>query len=156
MKKLLNIGMISTFVFGLVFAVSPAEKAFALSYDGTNPITTGCSSDGVTKASKHIIDSNGYYLGTVYLKYSYKCQTSWAYMKLTNAAPIDAFGNATVYSYTSSVTKRTSYSCSSSGGNGRINHGQISCHSAQVYNGVGYKAYAFGAAGGGTAKTTWY
>lgn len=36
--------MVITLVFGLFFAIAPMNKALALSYDNTNPYSSGCAS----------------------------------------------------------------------------------------------------------------
>ncbi|MFJ7725353.1 DUF2690 domain-containing protein [Neobacillus sp. NPDC097160] len=157
MKKLLNIGMIFTFVFGLIFAVSPAEKAFALSYDGSNPVSTGCANDAVTKSYSYIVDRYDNVYGKAELKWSAKCRTSWGKINLYHAAPYDNgayYANANVYSYTSSGTYRKVYTCASGGGNGAIMKGQTSCYTAQVYNGAGYTAKAKGYVNWGIASGT--
>ncbi|MDR4950380.1 DUF2690 domain-containing protein [Neobacillus cucumis] len=160
-KKLLNIGMIVTLVVGLFFAITPINKAFALSYDGSNPVSTGRANDAVTKSYSYIRDSSGNIYGKVYLKWSERCKTSWGKINLYHAAPYDNgayYANAVVYSYTSSGTYRTRYTCGSSGGNGAIMKGQTSCYTAQVYNGAGYIAKAKGYINWGIASGTtgWY
>ncbi|WP_242486046.1 MULTISPECIES: DUF2690 domain-containing protein [unclassified Peribacillus] len=161
MKKLLNIVMIATLVVGLFFAITPINKAFALSYDGSNPVSTGCSKDAVTKSRSGIVDRDDNFYGIVELKWSAKCRTSWGKITLYRAAPYDNgayYANATVFSYTSSGTYRKRYNCADGGGNGVIMKGQTSCYTAQVYNGAGYKAYARGYINWGIASGTtgWY
>ncbi|GAA3313012.1 hypothetical protein GCM10020331_002160 [Ectobacillus funiculus] len=63
-------------IFGL-FNVAPMSKAFALSYDGSNPVSTGCANDAVTKSYSYISDSHDNVYGKVELKWSAKCKTSW-------------------------------------------------------------------------------
>lgn len=161
MKKVFNIGILFFLVFGLFLGVEPTSKAFALSYDGSNPVSTGCANDAVTKSYSYISDSYGNIYGKVELKWSEKCKTSWGKINLYHAAPYDNgayYANAVVYSYTSSGTYRTRYTCGSSGGNGAIMKGQTSCYTAQVYNGAGYIAKAKGYINWGIASGTtgWY
>ncbi|KRD81485.1 MULTISPECIES: DUF2690 domain-containing protein [Priestia] len=146
MKKVFNIGILFFLVFGLLLGVGPTG-ASALSYDGSDPVSTGCANDAVTKSYSYIGDSHDNIYGKVELKWSAKCKTSWGKIKLYHAAPYDNgayYANAVVYSYTSSGTYRTRYTCGSNGGNGAIMKGQTSCYTAQVYNGAGYKAKAKG------------
>ncbi|MGE7184446.1 DUF2690 domain-containing protein [Peribacillus sp. NPDC006672] len=131
--------------FSMVFAITPINKAFALSYDGSNPVSTGCAKDAVTKSYSGIVDRYDNVYGKVELKWSAKCRTSWGKITLYRAAPYDKgafYANANVYSYNSSGNYREVYTCAS--GNGAIMKGQTSCYTAQVYNGAGYTAKAKG------------
>ncbi|OIK16898.1 hypothetical protein BIV60_02425 [Bacillus sp. MUM 116] len=141
-----------------MFAVSPAEKAFALSYDGSNPVSTGCAKDAVTKSYSYIVDRYDNAYGKVELKWSAKCRTSWGKITLYHAAPYDKgsyYALATVWSYNSNgTTLRKSYNCADRGGNGVIMKGQTSCYTPQVYNGAGYIAKARGIINWGIASGT--
>ncbi|MFF2448292.1 DUF2690 domain-containing protein [Neobacillus sp. NPDC058068] len=161
MNKLLNIMMIATLVVGLFFAITPINKAFALSYDGSNPVSTGCAKDAVTKSYSGIADRYDNIYGKVELKWSAKCRTSWGKITLYRAAPYDKgsyYALATVWSYNSNGTLRTRYNCADRGGNGAIMKGQTSCYTPQVYNGAGYKAKARGIINWDIASgmTGWY
>ncbi|MBT2667092.1 hypothetical protein J7J00_16465 [Bacillus sp. ISL-4] len=46
--------MVITLVFGLFFAIAPMNKAFALSYDNTNPYSTGCVSKSQSLMKRNI------------------------------------------------------------------------------------------------------
>ncbi len=56
-----------------------AAPAFAdgVSYDYTDPMTTGCSADATTIASFPILDSDDVQLGTANVRYSAACGTNW-------------------------------------------------------------------------------
>ncbi|MFV5315278.1 hypothetical protein [Priestia megaterium] len=58
MKKVFNIGVLFFLIFGLFLGVGPTGKASALSYDGSNPYTTGCASKSpITYETKYIYKS---------------------------------------------------------------------------------------------------
>jgi hypothetical protein len=144
MKKLLNIGMIFTLVVGLFFSITPINKASALSYDGSNPYSTGCAyKSPITYETKYIY-KNGVKIGYVQLKGSAYCHTAWGYVKLYSPAPYDNYAYVSIDSYTDGTTLswRTSRSCASSGGNGMVMKGQTSCYTAQLWNKDPYKASA--------------
>lgn len=58
-KKLLNIGLAVTLVFGLFFAIAPTNKTYALSYDNTNPYSTGCVNKSPITYETEYIYKNG-------------------------------------------------------------------------------------------------
>ncbi|MGM0875896.1 MAG: DUF2690 domain-containing protein [Bacillota bacterium] len=135
-----------------IFASSAsAENLF---YDGASPVSTGCSLDGVVKASKRL--SNG--KGTVELRYSPSCKTAWGRIILDSVATYDFAANATVRREHDGKM----YSCYNSGGNGVVNKGQRSCYTPMVYDGSGYRAHTYGghynSSRGllGSATTAWY
>ena len=117
-SKVISVGVMFTFVFGLIFAVSPIEKAFALSYDYSNPYTTGCAyKSPITYETKYIYKS-GVKIGYVQLKGSAYCHTAWSYVKFYSAAPYNGYANVGTYRYygTSSTSNARTF-CNSSGGN---------------------------------------
>lgn len=141
MKKLFNIGMIFTLVFSLFFAIAPIDKASALTYDGTNPYSTGCAYKSPITYETEYIYKNGVKIGYVQLKGSAYCHTAWGYLKFYNAAPYDFYANVWIDSF-NGTTKRGYASCANSGGNGWIMKGQTSCYTAQMWNKDPYNALA--------------
>ncbi|MFE4430914.1 DUF2690 domain-containing protein [Peribacillus butanolivorans] len=140
--------------FSMIFAITPINKASALSYDGSNPYSTGCANKSpITYETKYIY-KNGVKIGYVQLKGSAYCHTAWGYVKFYSAAPYDNYANVYVDSYTNGTTWRTSGSCASSGGNGRVMKGQTSCYTAQFWDKDPYKASAevwiYSSSGSGT------
>ncbi|PEZ84093.1 DUF2690 domain-containing protein [Peribacillus simplex] len=133
--------MVITLVFGLFFAIGPMNKAFALSYDNTNPYSTGCASKSPITYETEYIYKNGVKIGYVQLKGSAYCHTAWGYLKFYSAAPYDYYANVWVDSF-NGKTKRAFTSCASSGGNGWIMKGQTSCYTAQLWNLDPYNALA--------------
>jgi hypothetical protein len=143
MKKLLNIGMIFTLVFGLFFAIAPINKAFALSYDNSNPYSTGCAyKSPITYETKYIY-KNGVKIGYVQLKGSAYCHTAWGYVKLYSSAPYNTYANVGTYRYygTSSSWNARTF-CNSSGGNGVVNKGETSCYTGQLWDKDPYNSLA--------------
>lgn len=141
-SKVMSVGLLFTFVFGLIFVVSPAPKASALSYDGSNPISTGCAyKSPITYETKYIY-KNGVKIGYLQLKGSAYCHTAWGYVKFYSAAPYNNYANVYLDSYTNGTTWRRDASCASSGGNGMVMKGQTSCYTAQLWDKDPYKASA--------------
>jgi hypothetical protein len=142
-SKVISVGVMFTFVFGLIFAVSPTEKAFDLSYDYSNPYTTGCAyKSPVTYETKYIYKS-GVKIGYVQLKGSAYCHTAWSYVKFYSAAPYNGYANVGTYRYygTSSTSNARTF-CNSSGGNGLVEKGQTSCYTAQLWDKDPYNSLA--------------
>ncbi|WP_274653463.1 DUF2690 domain-containing protein [Paenibacillus humicola] len=159
MFKVLSASVLFTLVFSLTVAVAPTEKAFALSYDFTNPISTGCANTAVTEDSKYIYNKSGTKLGYIQLRFSTKCQTAWGYLKLYSPAPSDNYGSAGIYGYNSSGLRILAFCDStggSKGGNGNIMKGQTSCFTGQVYDGAGNYAFAAGFVGSYSSQTGYY
>lgn len=152
--------IISSLVIAIfIFASSSPSSASAatLLYDGASPVSTGCSLDGVVKASKRF--SNG--KGTIELRYIPSCKTAWGRIILDSVATHDWQANATVYREQDGKI----YSCQDKGGNGVVNKGQRSCYTPMVYDGSGYRADAYGGYYSypnraqtlkGNATTPWY
>lgn len=66
-------------VSGTALALSGmfAGSASALTYDGQDPIASGCANTAITAESVPIRDSNGALLGYDDLRYSTACRTTW-------------------------------------------------------------------------------
>ncbi|TWE01001.1 uncharacterized protein DUF2690 [Neobacillus bataviensis] len=145
MKKIVTVGL--SFLLMLIgfFVVQPADKAFALSYDFTNPYSTGCSSKSpITYETKNIY-KNGTKIGYVQLRGSAYCHTAWGRVVLNSAAPYNAYANVGVYRYygsasTSNWNQRAF--CNSKGGNGLVNKGQTSCYTGQLWDKDPYNSLA--------------
>lgn len=136
------------------FSSASAENLY---FDGASPVSTGCSLDGVVKASNRL--SNG--KGTIELRYSPSCKTAWARIILDSVATHDWQGNASILR----EHDGKGYSCQHNGGNGVVNKGQRSCYTPMVYDGSGYRAKAYGGYYSypngvrtltGSAWTAWY
>ncbi|SHE37220.1 Protein of unknown function [Seinonella peptonophila] len=110
-------------VFGLFVSFNQAE---ASQYDGKSPVKTGCHKTGWAPKTKKI--SYGNITGTLYLMFSSKCKTAWAYVKLNKPLPK---GYQVLGFVTRNKDKRIG-TCRN--GNGHIIHGQTSCYSAMVYD----------------------
>jgi hypothetical protein len=68
-------------------ALTAAAPASALSYDNTDPQSTGCASSGITVKSASIRSSyTGKIIGSVELRWSTKCKTNWARVSRTDGA----------------------------------------------------------------------
>ncbi|MBO1510295.1 DUF2690 domain-containing protein [Metabacillus bambusae] len=141
MKKLFNIGIVFTIIMGLFFAIAPIDKASALSYDYTDPYSTGCAYKSPITYETEYIYKNGVKIGYVQLKGSAYCHTAWGYLKFYSAAPYDYYANVWIDSY-NGTTKRGFASCANSGGNGWIMKGQTSCYTAQLWDKDPYNALA--------------
>lgn len=140
-SKVLCAGLLFTFFFSVLFTVTSTEKAYALSYDFTDPISTGCAyKSPITYQTKYIYKS-GVRIGYVQLKGSAYCHTAWGYIKLYSAAPYDNYANVYLDSFYG-TTHRTFTSCADSGGNGKVMKGQTSCYTAQLYDKDPYHASA--------------
>ncbi|MFE5430856.1 DUF2690 domain-containing protein [Peribacillus simplex] len=126
--------------FSMIFAITPINKASALTYDYTNPYSTGCANKSpITYETKYIY-KNGVKIGYVQLKGSAYCHTAWGYVKFYSAAPYDSYANVYVDSYKNGTTWRTYTDCYE--GNGRVNKGQTSCYTSQLWDKDPYKASA--------------
>lgn len=138
-----NISVIVVFAvfLGSFFFIAPAKKAYALSYDGTNPYSTGCAYKSPLTYETEYIYSAGVKIGYVQLKGSAYCHTAWGYLKFYSAAPYNYYANVWVDSF-NGTAKRTYVSCANSGGNGWIMKGQTSCYTAQLWDKDPYHALA--------------
>jgi hypothetical protein len=125
----------------LATALAQATPASATSYDGKDPVSTGCSNTATTGA---YADGPGF---TIELRWSSGCATAWArivvendYLSLGAAAEIlsNTDGN---YACSKFSAYSTNYS---------------SCYTPMVSDGVGLKADAFGEVGGNGAYSGWY
>ncbi|MFE0503961.1 DUF2690 domain-containing protein [Peribacillus butanolivorans] len=132
--KKVGITIVSLGVALSIFASSASAQN--LNFDGASPLSTGCSLDGVVKASKRLSDGKG----KIELRYSPSCKTAWARIILDSVATHSWEGNATL----GRNQDGKMYSCQDKGGNGVVNKGQRSCFTPMVYDGNGYSAYAFG------------
>ncbi|MES1039933.1 DUF2690 domain-containing protein [Peribacillus simplex] len=112
-----------------------------LSYDNTNPYSTGCASKSPITYETEYIYKNGVKIGYVQLKGSAYCHTAWGYLKFYSSAPYDYYANVWGDSF-NGTTKRAFTSCASSGGNGWIMKGQTSGNTAQLWNLDPYNALA--------------
>ncbi|MDM5455398.1 DUF2690 domain-containing protein [Peribacillus butanolivorans] len=129
--------------FSMIFAITPINKASALSYDYSNPYSTGCADKSpITYETKYIYSRTGVKIGYVQLKGSAYCHTAWGYVKFYSAAPYNYYAKAIVNSYTNGTTRRTFTDCASSGGNGMVMKGQTSCYTPQLWDKDPYKASA--------------
>lgn len=74
MKKVLvtTLALCLVFVLGTAFLASPA---YAYSYDGSNPHTTGCDNPSTTWTVFQISNTAG---DSLELRFSDSCQTAWA------------------------------------------------------------------------------
>ncbi|MCH5584794.1 YjfA family protein [Shimazuella sp. AN120528] len=135
----LRIGLSVAVIAALGFVLGTAPTYAANYYDGKSPVGTGCNKSGVVKSTKYFNSHN--LRGTIQLMYSTKCKTAWAYVKLSKPYP-------SKYGYVNAVIHRNndkkSYSCYSSGGNGRIIRYQSTCYSAMVYDYKPNTSYAEG------------
>ncbi|WP_416054292.1 DUF2690 domain-containing protein [Fictibacillus sp. KU28468] len=95
------------------------------SYNGKNPISTGCSKDARNVRSADIVrEETDLVIGEVYIRHSNKCHASWAQV------------------YFGFPLFMRLYDCASPGGNGKVRPGQLSCYSGIVNNPAGNYARA--------------
>ncbi|MFC5651147.1 DUF2690 domain-containing protein [Paenibacillus solisilvae] len=140
-SKVVSVGVLFTVFLSLFLTFAPTEKVYALSYDGTNPYSTGCAYKSPITYETEYIYVAGVKIGYVQLKGSAYCHTAWGYLKFYSAAPYNYYANVWVDSY-NGTTKRKYVSCASSGGNGWIMKGQTSCYTAQLWDKDPYNALA--------------
>ncbi|WP_223066134.1 DUF2690 domain-containing protein [Paenibacillus caui] len=141
-SKGLYVGLLVTFFLNLLFTVGPTEKAYALSYDFTDPIATGCAYKSLITYETKYIYKSGVQIGYVQLKGSAYCHTAWGYIKLYSAAPYDNYANVYLDGFYG-TTRRAFTSCyKGDGGNGAVMNGQTSCYTGQLYDKDPYKASA--------------
>lgn len=127
MRKLFT-GLFAVVVGALGLLISPLHtNAANYYYDGKSPVATHCDDTGVAKSSRNF--SYGKISGTVYLMFSTKCKTAWAYTKV-NSVPSGYAVEGLVHRNTDGKTLW----CESSGGNKLIWPGQHSCYSGMVYD----------------------
>ncbi|MDQ7862780.1 hypothetical protein RCO48_22405 [Peribacillus frigoritolerans] len=87
------------------FAIAPMNKTYALSYDNTNPYSTGCVNKSPITYETEYIYKNGVKIGYVQLKGSAYCHTAWGSLKFYSATPYDYYANVWVDSF-NGTTKR--------------------------------------------------
>lgn len=116
-----------------IYRVTPLSGS---SYNGRNPITTGCANSAVEPVQP-VTFAGGY--ATISLKWSTVCQTAWAQVSFSSALGSGSWGNALIISNTTSDY----YSCNQAG-NGSVQPGQRSCYTGMVDDPDGYSAYAKG------------
>ena len=140
---MIRIRRAGTVLGGVILATALAQTtpASANSYDGKDPVSTGCSSTATTKA---YADGSGY---TIELRWSSGCATAWArivvendYLSLGAAAEIISQTDGNY-----ACSKFSSYSTNYS-----------SCYTPMVADGVGLKADAYGEVGGDGTYTGWF
>ncbi|MEU0836696.1 DUF2690 domain-containing protein [Streptomyces sp. NPDC005969] len=138
MRKFARLGVVAG---GLGLAlIAGTGGAQAYTYDGSDPSSTGCSSDASTVASapmKTLL--SGYHVGTIEMRYSLNCHTAWA--RLTLDGPESACGNASAgrACSTASIVRNNdgrTYTCT-------IRQGQTQCYTPMVYD-KGLTSYARG------------
>ncbi|MGZ2362149.1 YjfA family protein [Streptomyces sp. 372A] len=105
-------------------------SASAASYDGQDPISSGCSASAITAASRALY-AKGAQVGTVELRYSTACRTTW--VRVFSDGP--NFGG-----YVNRVQDGTTQWC---GGPSIAANGQEYCFSAML-NDAGYTSWAAG------------
>jgi hypothetical protein len=140
-----------TFVVSSFFVGS--RSVDALTYDYTNPYTTGCAyKQAFVYQTKYIYNRNtGAKLGYVQLWGSAYCHTAWVKVYMYNAAPYNNYGNALIHR-----SNGTEATCDSRGGNDAINRGQHSCYTPQIWDRDPYKSWGSGKIGGWGVSTGWY
>lgn len=122
---------IVSFAFVAALLTAPREGASCgLQYDGSNPHTTGCDGNATTICSTKMCDAFAQMCGgLVELRYSYTCHTAWS--RISGGFSLGSISAA------------------------RIHRNQDDCwyehvgffsagYSSQLYDGVGYSAYAHG------------
>ncbi|MCH5585104.1 YjfA family protein [Shimazuella sp. AN120528] len=135
MLRKLSAGLLAAVisVFGL-FTGFNQTYAYQYQYDRKSPVKTGCHKTGWAPKTKKI--SYGSITGTLYLMFSSKCKTAWAYVKLNKPLPKG-------YEILAFVTRNTDKHIGTcTRGNGSIIPGQTSCYSAMVYDLSPHTSYA--------------
>ncbi|MCH5584793.1 YjfA family protein [Shimazuella sp. AN120528] len=146
------------FAFALVVSslFVQTKRADALSYDGSNPYTTGCaykSSFVYQTKSIYMTTATGskVILGYLQLWGSAYCHTAWAEVHLYGAAPYNGYANAMIHR-----SNGTESNCWSSGGNGTVDEGQHSCHTGQLWDKDPYQSWSAGDIDNWGAYTDWF
>lgn len=107
-------------------------SAQAATYDGQDPLATGCSSSALTMESAPVYRIDGTQTGTIELRYSTSCKTVWARL-------------VSYYSQGFATASRdqdgATYSCTSLTWSSSLN--AYSCYS-RMLNDYGMSSYAYG------------
>ncbi|MFJ9381700.1 DUF2690 domain-containing protein [Streptomyces sp. NPDC101455] len=124
---------------------SPAYAS--TSYNGKDPVSTGCSSTGSTKA---FADGNGF---IIELHWSTACASAWADIYAERGA-YDAANppTAEIISEKNGVVQAT-YACHNLTS---YNSTYTTCHTAMVNDGIGLAAEAYGENDGDGVYTGWF
>nr|WSX53970.1 YjfA family protein [Streptomyces sp. NBC_00974] len=109
-----------------------ASTASAAAYDGQDPISSGCSASAITAASTALY-ANGARVGTVELRYSTSCRTTWVRV-YSNGPNLGGY-----------VNRNQDGATQWCGGPSIAPNGQYSCFSPML-NDAGYTSYAAGRA----------
>ncbi|MGR4881665.1 DUF2690 domain-containing protein [Streptomyces sp. LARHCF249] len=107
----------------LVAAIPGNAHAASYPLDGQNPSSAGCAADATTKQSAYIGTSN-WTLGVVELRYSVKCHTAWARIRLSE----NAWGKAQIVRNNDGKA----YNCSNLSYSDSL--GSYTCYTAMVYD----------------------
>jgi Protein of unknown function (DUF2690) len=122
--------IVSALAFAAAVSTASDVRACGLQYDGTNPHTTGCDTNATTICTTRMCDAFAEICaGLVELRYSYTCHTAWSRIS----------GGFTAGSISAARIERNQDGCWSE------HVGFFSAgYSSQLYDGVGYSAYAHG------------
>ncbi|MBB4987167.1 MULTISPECIES: DUF2690 domain-containing protein [Streptomyces] len=123
-------------VVSAAFATVFTGSASAAGYDGQDPITSGCSASAITAASSALY-AKGARVGTVELRYSTACRTTW--VRVYSDGP--NFGGY--------VNRNQDGATQWCGGPSIAPNGQEYCFSPML-NDAGYTSYAAGHASDST------
>jgi hypothetical protein len=141
----------------LPVALAAPAAATDYTYDGKDPISTGCANDAQTMALSHLhtADTSFWSKAYVELRYSATCHTAWA--RLSNAyGPIYASSSGG-FAFIHRGTDGKQYSCSLTS-----QSDTSSCYTAMVYDKDPIRSRAYGEDddwsydGNVSAWTAWY
>ncbi|MFC8508832.1 DUF2690 domain-containing protein [Streptomyces sp. NPDC057411] len=128
MFKRMGVVAVATAALGAGFTGS----ASAAAYDGQDPVSSGCSASAITAASTALY-ANGARVGTVDLRYSTSCRTTW--VRVYSDGP-------NLGGYVNRNQDGTTQWC---GTPSIASNGQYYCYSPML-NDAGYTSYAAGRA----------
>ncbi|WP_028776875.1 DUF2690 domain-containing protein [Shimazuella kribbensis] len=149
--KRYRVGLAVMFALALVvsslFIQTQKVDAANLTYDSTNPYTTGCA-----YKNAFVYETQYFSGGYLQLWGSAYCHTAWARVYLYNAAPWNGYADAFIQR-----SDGKELHCDDIGGNDTVDYGQHSCHTPQLWDRNPYKSWA-GTDGGIIPyyKTDWH
>jgi len=93
LKRWLTVPLVAVIAAVVVAVVTPGT-AQAATYDGADPIATGCANTAITAKASNIYNEGVTVIGQIQLRYSTACRTVWARI-LAYDTPYQATGGVT-------------------------------------------------------------
>ncbi|MGW4160435.1 DUF2690 domain-containing protein [Streptomyces sp. NPDC004788] len=126
----------TSLLFAAAGLIATGGSAQAATYDGWDPASSGCGGIS-TVSSAAMTDPHGNHLGTLELRYSSGCRTTWARITMDytqGACGTSSAGIACPKAWIIRNSDGTSYSCT-------VTEGRSSCYTPMV-NDAGVSSYA--------------